>query len=36
MARVNVKVDCSPFGLGLPISLAGNEDMMYVLLSLQE
>lgn len=35
MARVNVKVDCSPFGLGLPISLAGMEDMMYFLVSLQ-
>lgn len=29
MAIVNVRVDCSPFGLGLPISLAGMEDMMY-------
>lgn len=28
MARVNVRVDCSPFGLGLPISLPGMEDMM--------
>lgn len=28
MAIVNVRVDCSPFGLGLPISLAGMEDMM--------
>lgn len=31
MAMVNVKVDCSPFGLGLPISLPGIEDMMYFL-----
>lgn len=30
MAIVNVKVDCSPFGLGLPISLAGMEGMMYI------
>lgn len=29
MAIVNVRVDCSPFGLGLPISLAGMEGMMY-------
>lgn len=29
MAIVNVSVDCSPFGLGLPISLAGMEDMTY-------
>lgn len=35
MAKVNVKVDCSPFGLGLPVSLAGIEDMMYFLVSLQ-
>lgn len=30
MARVNVRVDCSPFGLGLQISLAGIEDMIAV------
>lgn len=29
MAIVNVRVDCSPFGLGLPMSLAGMEGMMY-------
>lgn len=28
MARVSVRVDCSPFGHGLPISLTGMEDMM--------
>lgn len=28
MARVNVRVDCSPFGFGLHTSLAGIEDMM--------
>lgn len=33
IARVNVKVDCSPFGLCLPISLAGMEDMMLFLVS---
>lgn len=35
IARVNVKVDCSLCGLCLPTSLAGMEDMMYVLVSLQ-
>lgn len=29
MAIVNVRVDCSPFGLGLPISLAGMEGIAY-------
>lgn len=34
IARVKVRVDCSPFGLGLPISRAGKDDMMDVLLVL--
>jgi len=34
MARVNVRVDCSPFGLGFPISLAGMEDMMISLVGI--
>lgn len=35
MARVSVSEDCSPFGVGLPISLAGIEGMMCVLASRQ-
>lgn len=34
MAIVNVRVDCSPFWLGLPISLAGIEGMLYCLVGL--
>lgn len=33
MARVSVSEDCSPFGVGLPISLAGIEGMMCFLAS---
>lgn len=36
MAIVNVRVDCSPFGLGLPISLAGMEGMMYFPVGFQD
>lgn len=35
MAMVNVRVDCSPLGLGLPVSLAGMEGMMDVPLGFQ-
>lgn len=34
MAKVNVRVDCSPFGFGLHTSLAGIEDMMKRLLGI--